>query len=65
MYLPLSVGRVHLQFFGILSVFFFFFSNLDRTLCKQANGGYPDQMPQSAVYDLGLHCLPMYHQRRT
>ena len=22
-------------------------------------------MPQSAVYDLGLHCLPMYHQRRT
>ena len=23
-----------------------------------ANSGDPDQMPHSAAYDLGLHCLP-------
>ena len=24
-----------------------------------ANSGYPDQTPQNAAFDLGLHCLPV------
>ena len=28
---------------------------------NNANSGDPDQMPHSAVSDLGLHCLPMSH----
>ena len=28
-----------------------------------ANGGDPDQMPNFVASDLGLHCLPMSHQK--
>ena len=29
---------------------------------SEANSGYSDQMPCSAVSHLGLHCLPMSHK---
>ena len=30
-----------------------------RNFCFKANSVDPDQMPHSAVSDMGLHCLPM------
>ena len=32
-----------------------------RNSCINTNSADPDQMPHSAAFDLGLHCLPMSH----
>ena len=42
-------------------VVFSFYSNLNRSFCKQS--GDPDQMPHFAVSDLGLHYLPTSHKK--
>ena len=45
-------------FKGLLSGIFHFYSNLDGTICLQANSGDTD-----VVSDLSLHCLPMSHKK--
>ena len=52
---PISVLRV-------VGRYFHFYSNFNRTFCKQTNGD-PDKTPRSAASYLGLHCLPMSHQK--
>ena len=47
-------------FEGLLGGIFHFYSNFNRTLCKQTLEN--DQTPSS---DLGLHCLPMSHKKET
>ena len=49
-------------FQGMLGGIFHFYSNFNRTFCKQTVGK-PDQMPHFAVSDLVLHCLPMSHKK--
>ena len=44
-------------------VFIPFYSNFNRTLNKQLDSGDADQTPRSAVSNLGLHCLSIYHKR--
>ena len=51
-FLSLSIGTVKFCFKGY-SIFF------------QANSGDPDQTLHSVASDLGLHCLPMSHQKDT
>ena len=48
---------------GVLGGIFHFYSNFDRTFCKQTCSGDTDQTPHSAVSDLGLHCLPVSHKK--
>ena len=58
---PISISRTSLfQILGVLGGIFHFYSNLNRTFCKQTVV-VSNQMPCSAASDLGLHCLPMSH----
>ena len=41
-------------------VFFIFIQILTQ---HSVNSGVPDQTPQNGVSDLGLHCLPMSHNK--
>ena len=42
-------------------VYLYVCSNLNRKIF--ANSGDPDQTPHYAASDLGLHCLPMSHNK--
>ena len=46
---------------GIWSVFFLVLPCFIKMLVINANRVDPDQTPQNAASDLGLHCLPMSH----
>ena len=46
---------------GLLGDIFHFYSNFNRTICKQ-NSGDPDQTPSSGATDLSLHCLLLSHK---
>ena len=50
-------------FKGVLNGIFHFYSNFNRTSCKQIVE--TDQMPHSAASDLGLHYLPMSYKKDT
>ena len=43
---------------GVPGVLFHFYF-ISKKIFLLANNEDPDQKPRSAVYDLGLHCLPM------
>ena len=47
-----------MSFKGMLGGIFHLYSNLKEHI-SEANSGHPDQTPQNATSDLGLHCLPI------
>ena len=49
------------SFKGLLGGIFHFYSNFNRTVCKQTVE--TDQTPHSAATDLGLHSLPMSYKK--
>ena len=58
---PLIIWKSPFRCKGLLSCIFHFYSNFNRTFCKQTVK--TDQMPQYGVSDLGLHCLHMFHKK--
>ena len=62
--IPLSIGRVHIQFSGMGGIFFihsFCFSIFNCTFCKQTVINLIRHCRYD-VSDLGLHCLPLSHK---
>ena len=58
-FLPLSIGRVHFQFYGCWMVFLFKF--LKKLLL--ANSREPVQTQRYAASDQVFHCLRMSHKK--